>query len=59
METVSLILSIFASIIAILSSILGLKNWNDLKKINSNNKLISKGNNNLQQVGGKNSNGIR
>ncbi|WKZ97575.1 hypothetical protein K6K15_14025 (plasmid) [Lacticaseibacillus paracasei] len=59
METVNLILSIFASIIAILSSILGLKNWHDLKKINSNNKLISKGNNNLQQVGGKNSNGIR
>lgn len=58
METINTILGIFASIFSIISTIISIKNYNEIKVIKNNqieNRMYVNGNENNQVIGNQNS----
>ncbi|KEO43110.1 MULTISPECIES: hypothetical protein [Streptococcus] len=58
METINTILGIIASIFAIISTIISIKNYNEIKVIKNNqieNRMYVNGNENNQVIGNQNS----
>lgn len=58
METINTILGIIASIFAIISTIISIKNYNEIKVIKNNqieNRMYVNGNKNNQVIGNQNS----